>query len=152
MRVTPAEAPQIARRSVLFVEEKFGVELRYTAESLVFVEAVVDRIRATGASEEQASGLLAGLGCYAGEVLVRHARASWRGAAEVKADAPARFPALLTLPGAKVCDPLACVFARFADPASDGLATLYDLALGAPSTAPGRPPAPEPARDPRRAT
>jgi len=152
MRVTPAEAPQIARRSVLFVEEKFGVELRYTAESLVFVEAVIDRIRATGASEEQASGILAGLGCYAGEVLVRNARASWRGAAEVKAGAPSRSPILLTLAGARVCDPLACVFARFADPASDGLATLYDLALGAASDGTGRPPEPAPPRERQRST
>jgi hypothetical protein len=128
--MTPAEAPQIARRSVQFVEEKFGLELRYTVESLVFVEAVIDRIRATGASEEQARGVLAGLGCYAGEVLVRNARASWRPATEVKAGGPSRSPILLTLAGARVCDPLARVFERFADPSSDGVASLYDTALG----------------------
>ena len=138
MRITPAEAPEVARRSVRFVEEKFGFELRYTAESLVFVEAVVDRIRETGATEEQAAGLLVGLGCYAGEVLVRHARASWRRADETKADARSRFPILLTLAGAEVCDPLKLVFQRFGDPSSDALAVLYDRALAATTDASAR--------------
>ena len=35
----------------------------------------VDKIRATGATQQQASGLLSGLGCYVGEVFVRNAKA-----------------------------------------------------------------------------
>ena len=130
MRITPADAPQLARRSVEFVQQKFEFELRYTAESLVFVEAVIDQIRATGATEQQASGLLVGLGCYAGEVLVRQARATWRCATDVKASAPTRSPIVLTLAGATVCDPLARVFQLFADPSADSLASLYATATG----------------------
>ena len=128
MRITPADAPQLARRSVAFVQEKFEFELPYTAESLVFVEAVIDQIRATGATEQQAAGLLVGLGCYAGEVLVRNARATWRSAAAVKSNAPSRSPIVLTVAGAAVCDPLARVFQRFADPSADSLASLYETA------------------------
>ena len=130
MGITPADAPQLARRSVEFVGQKFGFELRYTAESLAFVEAVIDQIRATGATEQQASGLLVGLGCYAGEVLVRNARATWRCAADVRTGAAGRFPIVLTLAGATVCNPLARVFQRFADPSADSLASLYDAATG----------------------
>jgi hypothetical protein len=130
MRLTPADAPQLAQRSVGFVQQKFGLELRYTAESLAFVEAVIDQIRETGATEQQASGLLVGLGCYAGEVLVRNARATWRCSTDVKSSARSRFPIVLTLAGATVCDPLARVFKLFADPSADSLASLYETAKG----------------------
>ena len=146
MRITPADAPRLAQRSVAFVEQKFGFELPYTAESLAFVEEVIDRIRATGATEQQAAGLLVGLGCYAGEVLVRKARATWRCATDVKSDAPARFPIVLTLAGATVCDPLGRVFQLFADPAADSLSSLYETATSA------GPPPPPAARQPTQVT
>ena len=57
MRVSPETAPQIAEGSVQFVHKKFGFALPYTPESLILVDAIVDKIKATGATEQQASGL-----------------------------------------------------------------------------------------------
>ena len=69
MKVSPSTASRRAEESVEFVHKKFGFALPYSPESLLVVEAIVDKIKATGATEQQASGLLAGLGCYVGEVL-----------------------------------------------------------------------------------
>ena len=130
VRVSPETAPQIAEGSVEFVHKKFGFALPYTPESLILVDAIVDKIKATGATEQQASGLLSGLGCYVGEVLVRHARASWRWTAEMSMTGSCRFPIVLVLPGLTGCDAIGKAFERFRDGRADGLALLYEKAVG----------------------
>lgn len=100
------------------------------------VDAVVDKVRETGATEQQASGILSGLGCYAGEVLVRHARASWRRAAEMGMSHACRFPIVLALPGPTACDPIGSVFQRFGGGTSDSVALLYDTVTARPAASP----------------
>jgi hypothetical protein len=126
MQITPTTAPRIAEGAVAFVRAKFAFELIYTPESLLFVDAVVDKIRETGATEEQASSVLAGLGCYAGEVLVRHARASWRLPAEMGLRG-SRSAVVLALPGEppSACDPIGGVFQRFGGVAN-GVTSLWE--------------------------
>jgi len=137
MRVSPETAPQIAEGSVEFVHKKFGFALPYTPESLILVDAIVDKIKATGATEQQASGLLSGLGCYVGEVLVRHARASWRWTAEMSMTRSCRFPIVLVLPGLTGCDAIGKAFERFRDGNADGAALLYEKAVGLSLPVPG---------------
>jgi hypothetical protein len=128
----------LAEASVEFVHRKFGFALPYSPESLIFVDAVVDKIKATGATEEQASGLLAGLGCYVGEVFVRHARASWRWTAEMGMTKSCRFPVVVALPGVTGCDAIGKVFERFSGGAHESLASLYEAALTPPPGGPTR--------------
>jgi hypothetical protein len=137
MRVSPETAPQIAEGSVEFVQKKFGFALPYTPESLILVDAIVDKIKATGATEQQASGLLSGLGCYVGEVLVRHARASWRWTAEMSMTRSCRFPIVLVLPGLTGCDAIGQAFERFRDGNADGAALLYEKTVGRKQPVPG---------------
>jgi len=141
MKLSPGTARQLAEGSVAFVRQKFGFELLYTPESLLFVDAVVDKIRETGATEAQASGLLSGLGCYAGEVFVRSAKASWRTPAELGMRRSCRFPVLLVLPGPTACDPLERVFQRFNGAPAGGVAALYETTLAALKSAAGPQPA-----------
>ena len=129
MKISPSTAPQLAEGSVAFVAQKFGVKLPYTPESLILVDAIIDKIRATGATEQQASGLLSGLGCYVGEVFVRNAKASWRGTAEMGMRRSCRFPAVLALPGPTGCDPIGRVFQRFSGGPTDSVALLYETAV-----------------------
>jgi hypothetical protein len=139
MIVTPLAAPQLAAGSVAFVRQKFGFELPYTPESLLFVDAVVDKLRETGATEQQASGLLSGLGCYVGEVFVRHARASWRSSAEMRVRG-CRVPVILALPGPRACDPIGRVFERFKHGETKSVALLYEQTTSPDRTeAPARP-------------
>jgi hypothetical protein len=121
------------------VEKKFGVRLLYSIESLILVDAIVDKIRDTGATEQQALGLLAGLGCYAGEVFVRHARASWRASGELAASRSSRFAIVLALDGPTACDPIGRVFERFAAGAGDGVARLYETATAPRAAGPSLP-------------
>ena len=129
MKLSPSTAPQLAEGSVAFVKQKFGFELLYTPESLILVDAIVDKIRETGATERQASGLLSGLGCYAGEVFVRNAKASWRSTVEMGMSRSCRFLIVLALPGPTACDPIGRVFQRFGDGPTDGVARLYETAV-----------------------
>lgn len=132
MRVSPNTASRFAEESVEFVRKKFGFALPYSPESLIVVDAIVDKIKATGATEQQASGLLAGLGCYVGEVLVRHAKASWRWTAEMGMTESCRFPVVVALPGVTGCDTIGKVFQRFSGGAAESVALLYEIALAPP--------------------
>ena len=131
MKVSPTTAAKLAEGSVAFVSEKFGFTLPYTPESLIVVDAIIEKIKATGATEQQASGLLSGLGCYVGEVLVRHARGSWRWAAEMGMSRSCRVPVVLALPGPTGCNPIGRVFQRYSGGPADSLALFYETAVSA---------------------
>jgi hypothetical protein len=124
--ISPTTAPQLAQGAVEFVQKKFGFDLPYTPESLIVVDAIVDKLKATGATEQQAASNLAGLGCYVGEVFVRHARASWRGTAEMGMTRSCRFAAVLALPGVTGCDAIGKVFQRFNAGAPESVALLFE--------------------------
>ncbi len=128
-RASPETASQIAEGAGAFVERKFGIKLPYNPPSLILVDAILDKIRATGASEQQASGLLLGLGCYVGEVLVRNARASWRLTTEMRMTKVCRFAIVVVLPGGIGCNPIGKVFERFNRQAREDLAGFYEATL-----------------------
>ena len=94
-------APQIAQGAVALVKKKFGFQLNYDPPSLIVIDMLIDKIKETGASEHQASGFLLGLGCYVGEVFVRHARASWRETAQMGMTKTCAYPIILALPGTR---------------------------------------------------
>ncbi|HET7295446.1 MAG TPA: hypothetical protein VFM88_23730 [Vicinamibacteria bacterium] len=131
--IAPPDTPtRIAERAVDFVERKFGVVLPYNPPSLILVDAIVDKIKATGASEQQASGLLMGLGFYVGEVFVRNARATWRATAEMRMSKVCTFPMVVALPGAVGCNPIGQVFERFRAGDGASVATFYQRTLAPP--------------------
>ena len=111
------------------VQRKFGFRLDYDPPSLIVVDALVDKIKETGATEHQASGLLLGLGCYVGEVFVRNARGSWRATTEMSMTKSVGYPIVIALPGAVGCDPLGAVFRRFATGPPEGVAALYEATV-----------------------
>lgn len=130
---SPDTPARIAERAVDFVERKFGILLPYNPPSLLLIDALVDKIKATGASEQQAAGLLMGLGYYVGEVFVRHSRATWRRTAEMKKMSKVcAFPMVVALPGAVGCNPIGEVFERFRTGESASVAAFYQAALAAP--------------------
>jgi hypothetical protein len=129
VKLSPTTAANLATGAAEFVKKKFGFDLPYTPESLIVVDAIIDKIKATGASEQQAAGLLSGLGCYAGEVFVRHARASWRWTAEMKMATACRFLVVVALPDVSACDVIGSVFQRFSGGTTEGVARLYELAV-----------------------
>jgi hypothetical protein len=129
VKLAPTTAADVAGDAVAFVQKKFGFDLPYTPESLIVVDAIIDKIKATGASEQQASGLLSGLGCYVGEVFVRHARASWRSTAEMRMTEACRFSIVIALPNVTGCDVIGKVFQRYGGATTESVAQLYELAV-----------------------
>ena len=123
---TVQTAPQIAQGAVALVKKKFGFQLTYDPPSLIVIDLLIDKIKATGASEHQASGLLLGLGCYVGEVFVRHARASWRETAQMGMTKTCSYPIILALPGRVGCDAIGIVFRRFANGPAESAALLWE--------------------------
>ena len=123
---TVQTAPQIAQGAVALVKKKFGFQLNYDPPSLIVIDLLVDKIKETGASEHQASGLLLGLGCYVGEVFVRHARASWRETAQMGMSRTCAYPIVLALPGAVGCNAIGIVFRRFAAGPAESAALLWE--------------------------
>jgi hypothetical protein len=99
---------------------------------LIVVDALIDKIKATGASEQQAAGLLLELGCYVGEVFVRHARATWRLTAEMRMSRACAFPMVVALPGAVGCNPIGMVLDRFRAGDGASVAASFQAALGRP--------------------
>jgi hypothetical protein len=124
-RLSPQTASRVAQGSVEFVASRFGFELPYTPESLLVVDALIDKIKETGATEQQASGLLSGLGCYAGEVFVRHAKASWRSSAELGMTSGGSA-VVVVLPGMTPCDAIGKVYRRFNVGPTESVAALYE--------------------------
>ena len=128
MTPTVQTAPQIAQGAVALVKKKFGFQLSYDPPSLIVVDLLVDKIRETGATEHQASGFLLGLGCYVGEVFVRHARASWRETAQMGMTKTCAYPIMLALPGTALvgCNAIGIVFRRFATGPAESAARLWE--------------------------
>jgi|SRR5688572_4421116 hypothetical protein len=144
-----AAAARLAQQCVAFVRQKFGFPLPFTPESLLLVDLIVDKIKETRATETQASTILRGLGCYAGEVFVRHAKGSWRSAAELKVDqASSESGLVVALPGLVGCDVIGTVFGRFRQGPSTSVAALYEFhasEFARPGTSrSGRGPSPSP--------
>jgi len=123
---TVKTAPQIAQGAVALVKKKFGFDLNYDPPSLIVIDMLVDKVKETGASSHQASGLLLGLGCYVGEVFVRHARASWRETAQMGMTKTCAYPILLALPGKIGCDAIGIVFRRFEAGPGESAALLWE--------------------------
>lgn len=132
MTPTVSTAPQIAQGAVALVKKKFGFQLNYDPPSLIVIDMLIDKIKETGASSHQASGLLLGLGCYVGEVFVRHARASWRETAQMGLTRTCRYPIVLALPGKVGCDAIGVVFRRFDAGPAEGAALLWEKPAIAP--------------------
>lgn len=75
---TVISAPKFAADIASWVRERFRVELDYSVESLATVDELLVKLRADRVSVEKVGETLWCLGCYVGEVFVRHANAEWK--------------------------------------------------------------------------
>jgi hypothetical protein len=122
---TPSEAVRMAEQFVAMVQRATGTRLGYDPRSLVSVDEIVDDIRATGLSEEDASGMIYAVGCYVGEVLVRHAGGSWRMTSDLGLAASCGWPIVVVLPDGTGCNPIGKAFRRFRNGAAESLAFFW---------------------------
>ncbi|MFF9121824.1 hypothetical protein ACF09J_00710 [Streptomyces sp. NPDC014889] len=107
-----AGMPLRAAALVARLAERSRLPLDYSVASLRIVDFLIDGMRKSGASRERVRGPLLGLGAYVGEVLVRHAGATW---VDLDAEQRARFcqPVGVLMPDGRVRNPLGRVADRF---------------------------------------
>jgi len=80
--------------------------------------------------------LLFSMGCYVGEVLVRHAGGRWRGTEELGMGLVASSPIAIEMPDGRGCNPVGRVYKRFQKGREDGLASFYQAMTGESPAAP----------------
>jgi hypothetical protein len=124
--LTPSaeNAAEIAAIAVPFVEQNYGVTLDYGVASLRQLDTIVDDLR-RDQRFEALQPLLFSLGCYVGEVLVRHAGARWRSTDGPGAPRLASSPIAIEMADGRACNPVARVYGRFQRGRADGLAAFY---------------------------
>ena len=128
---TPAEAQSMAAKFVAMMLRK-GHNLDYSPETLKLVDACVDEIKATGVPEENASGMIYAVGCYVGEVFVKHAGAEWRPTTSLGMERVCSWPIALRLPSGAGANPIGKAFKRFRNGDADSLAFFYHATLNLP--------------------
>jgi hypothetical protein len=129
---TPAEARRMADQFVAMIQRKSGATLDYSPKSLTAVDLVVDQIKGTGTTADQASGMIYAIGCYVGEVFVQHAQGSWRSTAEMGMTKVCSWPLVIALPNGTGLNPIGKAFKRFNNGPGDSLAFFYAASLRLP--------------------
>jgi hypothetical protein len=125
---TPAEALRMADQLVALVKRR-GHTLDFTPGSLALVDGLVDAIKASGATEQEASGMIYGVGCYVGEVMGRHAGGQWRHAADMGMSAVCPWPLVIALPDGHGYNPIGKAFKRFRNGEADSLVFFWQMSL-----------------------
>lgn len=122
----PANAARFAADIALSAAQVSGVELDYTPHSLSLVDEIIEGFRSDGVTSDQVAETLFGFGCYAGEVLIRHADGIWRHATRREADLFG-FPMGVELPTRRVCNPIGKAFKRLEDGPADSIQHFYHV-------------------------
>jgi hypothetical protein len=134
---SPGNAAEIAALVVPFVEQNYGARLDYTAESLRTLDGIIDDLRRDQRFEALQT-LLFSMGCYVGEVLVRHAGGRWRSTQELEMG-PGRIassPIAVEMPDGRGCNPVGRVYGRFQKGRENSLPAFFAAMTGA-SAGPG---------------
>ena len=76
------------------------------------------------------------MGCYVGEVLVRHAGGRWRSAQDLGQGAAGSSPIAVEMPDGRGCNPVGRVYRRFQKGREDSLLAFFAAMTGG-SAGPG---------------
>ncbi len=124
---TPEAAPKHAALCVCAALLLHDLELDYSVESLLPLDALLGRLRHEGVPAEQVAEVLFAIGCYVGEVFVRHAGAGWCRTEGTSMEGVTGFPLLIRLGPERYCNPVGKVFKRIVEGEEHGLPSFYAL-------------------------
>ena len=126
---SPGNAAEIAAMAVPVVEQNYGVTLDYSPASLKQLDTFIDDLRRDQRFEGLQT-LLFSMGCYVGEVLVRHAGGRWRTTGELGMGKVASSPIGVEMPDGRGCNPVGRVYKRFQKGREDSLAGFFQAMTG----------------------
>jgi hypothetical protein len=124
-----ANAAEIAAMSVPFVEQNYGVTLDYGVASLARLDGIIEDLR-RDQRFEVLQPVLFSMGCYVGEVLVRHAGGRWRRTEDLGMGVVASSPIAIEMPDGRSCNPVGKVYRRFQRGREDGIALFFRSMTG----------------------
>lgn len=101
-----------ARLAVKVAREEFDVELDFSPHSLEDLDAQIDSLREDGLSGEDAAEALFVLGCYLGEVMVRHLQGQWVPTARSPLRDLSPWPMVVLLPSGAAWDAIGKAYRR----------------------------------------
>jgi hypothetical protein len=124
---TPEFANQHSNLVVAAAKKFDNVDLDYSVASLELADDLVERFRREGLAVEQIAETLFSLGCYVGEVFVRHAHATWRAADETPMKDVAGYFLVIELGAEHFANPIGKVFKRFENGTEDYLPYFFTV-------------------------
>jgi hypothetical protein len=111
----PASAENALDHALLAVKvarEEFDMELDFSPHSLEDLDVQIESLREDGLSGEDAAEALFVLGCYLGEVMVRHLRGRWVPTARSPLRDLSPWPMVVVLPTGAAWDAIGKAYRR----------------------------------------
>ncbi len=127
----PEHAVELAELAVAAARNVDKIELDYSPQSLTAVDRILESFHREGLNVNQIGETVFSLGCYVGEVLVRHNRGVWK---LPKQTAFARIlrrgennTMVVELPDGTVCNPIGKAFKFLEDGKTESVAYFYQV-------------------------
>jgi hypothetical protein len=127
---TPENAADHARLAVALAREEFDSDLDLTPASLELVDAHIDSLREEGLDGEGASETLFVLGCYVGEVMVRHLGGAWISTSRSALRGVSPWPMVVALPDGSAWDVIGKAYKRLELGDGEYLPAFFETAAG----------------------
>lgn len=109
---SPENARDHAQIAVLLAREEYESELDFSPQSLEMVDAHIDSLREEGLDGEGAAEALFVLGCYMGEVMIRHLAGSWVATTRSPLRGVSPWPMVVALADGSAWDPIGKAYKR----------------------------------------
>jgi hypothetical protein len=127
---SPANARDHAQIAVELAREEYDADLDFSPSSLELVDSHIDALREEGIDGEEASETLFVLGCYLGEVMVRHLGGAWVPTARSRLRGVSPWPMVVALPDGSAWDAIGKTYKRLELGDSEYLPAFFEAAAG----------------------
>jgi hypothetical protein len=127
---TPENARDHAQIAVDLAREEYDADLDFSPASLELVDSEIESLREEGIDGEGASEVLFVLGCYLGEVMVRHLGGAWVPTARSPLRGVSPWPMVVALADRTAWDAIGKAYKRLELGDSEYLPAFFEAAAG----------------------
>ena len=127
---SPENARDHAQIAVKLAREEYDADFDFSPVSLELVDSQIESLREDGIDGEGASETLFVLGCYLGEVMVRHLGGVWVPTARSPLRGVSPWPMVVALPDRSAWDAIGKAYKRLELGDSEYLPAFFEAAAG----------------------
>lgn len=135
---SPENARGHAELAVALAREQFDTQLDYSPASLAAADGHIEALREEGLDAEEAAEALFVLGCYLGEVLVRHLGGAWAATPRSALRGLSPWPMVVVLADGSAWDVIGKAYKRLELGDSEFLPAFFEAAAQRPRGGEGR--------------